>query len=43
MKECIGAIDQGTQSTRFILYRCDTAQVIGSHTEEFQQLRQKPG
>ena len=39
---CIGAVDQGTQSTRFILYNLQ-AQVVASHREEFQQISAKPG
>ncbi len=34
--ECIGAIDQGTQSTRFLLYNTH-GEVIASHQEEFPQ------
>ncbi|KAK9813541.1 hypothetical protein WJX73_005927 [Symbiochloris irregularis] len=40
--ECIGAVDQGTQSTRFILYD-NKARVVSSHAEEFKQISQHPG
>jgi glycerol kinase len=34
--DCIGAIDQGTQSSRFIIYDARGA-VVASHQEEFPQ------
>jgi len=40
--ECIGAIDQGTQSTRFFLYDKDTAP-IASHQVELSQIYPKNG
>ena len=43
MLDCIGAVDQGTQSTRFVLYRVEDAAVVCAHAEELQQIRHKPG
>ncbi|KAK9907548.1 hypothetical protein WJX75_005787 [Coccomyxa subellipsoidea] len=40
--ECIGAIDQGTQSTRFLLYD-RSANLVASHQVEFTQITPKPG
>lgn len=40
--KCIGALDQGTQSTRFILYNLQ-AQIVASHQQEFDQISRKPG
>lgn len=40
--DCIGAIDQGTQSTRFLLYD-KTAKLVASHQVEFTQITPEPG
>lgn len=40
--ECIGSIDQGTQSTRFFLYGRDAAP-LASHQVEFPQIYPKSG
>ncbi|CAL8463144.1 g2678 [Coccomyxa elongata] len=40
--ECVGAIDQGTQSTRFLIYD-RTARLIASHQVEFTQITPRPG
>lgn len=40
--DCIGAIDQGTQSSRFIIYDARGA-VIASHQEEFPQHTPRAG
>ena len=40
--ECIGALDQGTQSTRFLIYDRE-AKVIARHQVEFTQITPKPG
>lgn len=40
--ECIGAIDQGTQSTRFYLYDSDCRTVASSQVE-FPQIYPKAG
>ena len=40
--DCIGAIDQGTQSSRFIIYDAKGA-VVASHQEEFLQHTSRAG
>ena len=40
--ECIGSLDQGTQSTRFLIYDRE-AKVIARHQVEFTQITPKPG
>ncbi|CAL8463146.1 g2680 [Coccomyxa elongata] len=40
--ECVGAINQGTQSTRFLIYD-RTARLIASHQVEFTQITPRPG
>lgn len=40
--DCVGAIDQGTQSTRFVIYDARGA-VLGSHQEEFAQHNPRAG
>ena len=40
--ECVGAIDQGTQSTRFLLYNA-RGEVLASAQEEFPQHTQRAG
>jgi len=40
--ECIGAIDQGTQSSRVFLYD-RSANLVASHQVEFTQITPKPG
>lgn len=34
--DCVGAIDQGTQSTRFVIYSAK-GEVVAMHQEEFPQ------
>lgn len=38
----IGAIDQGTTSTRFIIFDC-TGMPVASHQAEFRQIHEKSG
>jgi sugar (pentulose or hexulose) kinase len=38
----VGAIDQGTQSTRFLLYD-KKAKLVASHQVEFTQITPRPG
>ena len=33
----VGAIDEGTSSARFILFRAETTQVVASHQEELKK------
>jgi glycerol kinase len=40
--ECIGALDNGTQSTRFIVYDAQ-ARAIAQHQVEYEQHTPKPG
>ncbi|MDP6797603.1 MAG: glycerol kinase GlpK [Candidatus Krumholzibacteria bacterium] len=42
MPRCVGAIDQGTTSTRFILFDHDSS-VLGSHQVEHRQIYPGPG
>jgi len=42
MVELIGAIDQGTQSSRFVLYD-ESATVVAKHQQETKQIYPKPG
>ncbi|CAK0785078.1 hypothetical protein CVIRNUC_008284 [Coccomyxa viridis] len=39
---CIAALDQGTQSTRFLLYN-PNAELVASHHLEFEQITRQPG
>lgn len=41
-EQYVGAIDQGTTSTRFFLFN-SKAQVVHSHQMEFDQIRPKAG
>lgn len=36
-KKLVGAIDEGTSSARFILFRCETKEVVASHQETLKQ------
>ena len=42
MPEYIGAIDQGTTSTRFLIFD-DTGTLVTSHQLEFDQIYPRPG
>src|SRR3974390_3602636 len=42
MAEYIGAIDQGTTSTRFIVFRCD-GHMVATAQKEHQQIYPQPG
>ncbi|KAI9340146.1 hypothetical protein DFJ73DRAFT_845415 [Zopfochytrium polystomum] len=39
----VGSIDQGTSSTRFIVFDCATASVVAVHQTEFPQIYRHPG
>jgi glycerol kinase len=38
----VGSIDQGTTSTRFLIFD-KQGEIVASHQEEFQQIYPKPG
>ena len=42
MVQLVGAIDQGTQSTRFILYD-ENARVVAKHQKDVKSIFPKPG
>lgn len=39
----VGAIDEGTSSARFILFRCESKDVIASHQEPLKQTYPQEG
>src|SRR5689334_18925385 len=39
----IASIDQGTSSTRFIVFSSETGKIVASHQVEVEQLYPKPG
>ncbi|CAH1107222.1 unnamed protein product [Psylliodes chrysocephalus] len=43
MGPLVGAIDEGTSSARFLLFKAGTAEVVASHQEELAQIHPKEG